>query len=262
MVPSPITAPCPHNFQSILLSTSYSTTAYISHLAHSTVRCGSSLHHTRKASYTQSKQERSKSVTQSSTPVSPGHSSGRSPPTLTRFSHRCLRPNKNCRIVPATSFTRYKGNGNSKGKESGEEGGEEEAATKILVWPVGADKAKVSAAAASTFLVRDLITTPCEDMGPQHLEVGARADGGRGVMHTYIHPYIQCMWLLVSSNLYVVAVVPRSTCLWSGSVCSSNCLEQRLWRSVCGTWTHISNDVPVGVQCPQRTVVAMFVAVV
>ncbi|CAN0524209.1 unnamed protein product, partial [Ectocarpus sp. 12 AP-2014] len=40
----------------------------------------------------------------------------------------------------------------------------------VLAWPAGADKGWVTAAAASTFLVRDLITTPCEHMGPQHLE--------------------------------------------------------------------------------------------
>ncbi|CAN0470687.1 unnamed protein product, partial [Discosporangium mesarthrocarpum] len=40
---------------------------------------------------------------------------------------------------------------------------------KVLVWPMGARRKGVSAAAASTFLVRDLISTPCEDMGPMHL---------------------------------------------------------------------------------------------
>lgn len=66
---------------------------------------------------------------------------------------------------PIHSFDRYK---------SKKAGAEESAAGEskaMLVWPAGADKGKVSATAASTFLVRDLITTPCEHMGPQHLEV-------------------------------------------------------------------------------------------
>ena len=41
----------------------------------------------------------------------------------------------------------------------------------MLAWPAGGDKRRVSAAAAATFLVRDLISTQAEDMGPQHLEV-------------------------------------------------------------------------------------------
>ncbi|CAN0317047.1 unnamed protein product, partial [Scytosiphon promiscuus] len=41
-------------------------------------------------------------------------------------------------------------------------------------------RGRVSAAAASTFLVRDLISTPCEDMGPQHLEVMAEIFGRDG----------------------------------------------------------------------------------
>ncbi|CAN0356369.1 unnamed protein product, partial [Scytosiphon promiscuus] len=69
------------------------------------------------------------------------------------------------------SFDRYK----TKKKSAEGEGGEGEEGKKdgkvVLAWPDAADKAKVSAAAASTFLVRDLITTPCEHMGPQHLEV-------------------------------------------------------------------------------------------
>lgn len=44
-------------------------------------------------------------------------------------------------------------------------------AKKVLVWPEGVNKHRVSATAASMFLIRDLITTPSEDMGPQHLEV-------------------------------------------------------------------------------------------
>lgn len=73
------------------------------------------------------------------------------------------------------SFDRYKtkkknNNKDGEGSQEGEEGKKD--AKAVLTWPGTADKSKVSAAAASTFLVRDLITTPCEHMGPQHLEVG------------------------------------------------------------------------------------------
>ncbi|CAN0085797.1 unnamed protein product [Ectocarpus fasciculatus] len=63
------------------------------------------------------------------------------------------------------SFDRFK----SKKSDGGEKEKEKESKV-VLAWPAGADKGRVSAAAASTFLVRDLITTPCEHMGPQHLE--------------------------------------------------------------------------------------------
>jgi len=41
---------------------------------------------------------------------------------------------------------------------------------KLLVWPEGCDKAHVENASTSTYMVRDLISTPAQDMGPQHLE--------------------------------------------------------------------------------------------
>ncbi|CAN0295995.1 unnamed protein product, partial [Ectocarpus sp. 12 AP-2014] len=65
------------------------------------------------------------------------------------------------------SFDRFK----SKKGDGGEKDKELEDRKVVLSWPAGADKGWVTAAAASTFLVRDLITTPCEHMGPQHLEV-------------------------------------------------------------------------------------------
>lgn len=43
-----------------------------------------------------------------------------------------------------------------------------------LAWPVGADRAKVRAAAEATFLVRDLVTTPANEMGPAELAKAAR----------------------------------------------------------------------------------------
>ncbi len=44
-----------------------------------------------------------------------------------------------------------------------------------LVWPAAADRVRVSSAATATRLVRDLVTTPASDMGPEHLQEAARA---------------------------------------------------------------------------------------
>ncbi len=46
-----------------------------------------------------------------------------------------------------------------------------------LVWPARADKARANAMAESISLVRDLINTPAEDMGPSELAAAARALG-------------------------------------------------------------------------------------
>lgn len=43
-----------------------------------------------------------------------------------------------------------------------------------LAWPAGADRGKVRAAAEATYLVRDLVTTPANDMGPAELAKAAR----------------------------------------------------------------------------------------
>ncbi len=43
-----------------------------------------------------------------------------------------------------------------------------------LAWPDGVDREKVRAAAAATYLVRDLVTTPANDMGPAELAAAAR----------------------------------------------------------------------------------------
>lgn len=69
-------------------------------------------------------------------------------------------------FVTWRSFDRYKAKSSS--APESESGSSE---SKALMWPEGADRGRVAAAAASTFLVRDLISTPCEHMGPQHLEV-------------------------------------------------------------------------------------------
>jgi leucyl aminopeptidase len=49
-----------------------------------------------------------------------------------------------------------------------------------LVWPTGADRGRVTRLLESVFLVRDLINTPAEDMGPPHL-----ADAARDVAKKY-----------------------------------------------------------------------------
>ena len=46
-----------------------------------------------------------------------------------------------------------------------------------LVWPSGADRKRVSATVDATVLVRDLINTPAEDMGPSQLAEAARSLG-------------------------------------------------------------------------------------
>jgi leucyl aminopeptidase len=47
-----------------------------------------------------------------------------------------------------------------------------------LVWPDGADRAAVERAATAAFLVRDLVNTPAEDMGPAELAAAAKAVAG------------------------------------------------------------------------------------
>jgi leucyl aminopeptidase len=43
-----------------------------------------------------------------------------------------------------------------------------------LVWPDGADRAEVERIADAVFLARDMINTPAEDMGPEHVAQAAR----------------------------------------------------------------------------------------
>ena len=62
-------------------------------------------------------------------------------------------------------------------KEDGGNGGNGTPAT--LVWPDGADRDEVARAVEATVLVRDLINTPAEDMGPGNLAEAARALGER-----------------------------------------------------------------------------------
>ena len=49
----------------------------------------------------------------------------------------------------------------------------------MLVWPARADKSRVNAMAQAVSLVRDLINTPAEDMGPSELAAEARKLGRR-----------------------------------------------------------------------------------
>lgn len=51
-----------------------------------------------------------------------------------------------------------------------------------LVWPEGADRAAVKSAAAATFLVRDLVNIPANDLGPAEIAEAARkiANGAKG----------------------------------------------------------------------------------
>eukprot|EP00877_Chromochloris_zofingiensis_P011723 jgi/Chrzof1/6804/Cz19g10110.t1 len=49
------------------------------------------------------------------------------------------------------------------------------AAKPMLVWPDGADRSSLTALAHAVYWCRDMITTPAEDMGPQHLEAEAAA---------------------------------------------------------------------------------------
>ncbi len=46
-----------------------------------------------------------------------------------------------------------------------------------IVWPAGADKARVTAMVESIFLARDMITTPSSDMGPAELAAAVQAVG-------------------------------------------------------------------------------------
>ncbi len=56
-----------------------------------------------------------------------------------------------------------------------------------LVWPAGADRAQVRAAAEATTTIRDLINTPAGDMGPAELAASARRIGkARGAEVTEI----------------------------------------------------------------------------
>ncbi|NKB50417.1 MAG: leucyl aminopeptidase family protein [Alphaproteobacteria bacterium] len=55
-----------------------------------------------------------------------------------------------------------------------------------LVWPAAADRAAVTRTLNATALVRDLINTPAEDMGPSQLTAAARALGRRFAARTKV----------------------------------------------------------------------------
>uniref|UniRef100_A0A0G4I6J9 Cytosol aminopeptidase domain-containing protein n=1 Tax=Chromera velia CCMP2878 TaxID=1169474 RepID=A0A0G4I6J9_9ALVE len=76
------------------------------------------------------------------------------------------------------SFSRFKGGYEKKGKEAEDEGEEEGAAKGVLCVPPGTDTEAVCSMASAIFLIRDLINTPCEFMGPQHIEKVVRELAG------------------------------------------------------------------------------------
>lgn len=91
--------------------------------------------------------------------------------------------------LPSLRFDRYKSKSGSETgaqadhaeEEESKEASEAAVEGKVLAWPGGCDKNRVSAAATAMFLVRDLISTKPEDMGPQHLEViGGETTAGGG----------------------------------------------------------------------------------
>ncbi|MGE5148265.1 MAG: leucyl aminopeptidase family protein, partial [Candidatus Eiseniibacteriota bacterium] len=55
-----------------------------------------------------------------------------------------------------------------------------------LVWPEGADRAAVEQMAEAIFLVRDLINTPANDMGPEELAAAAVALGNKHGAETLV----------------------------------------------------------------------------
>ena len=62
-----------------------------------------------------------------------------------------------------------------------------------LVWPEGADRAYVEAAAEAVALVRDLVNTPANDMGPAELADAARALAARyGAAFSTIEATSEC----------------------------------------------------------------------
>jgi len=77
------------------------------------------------------------------------------------------------------SFDRYKkdsaeksGNGSSSNDDGAETGKPKKPAPK-LVWPANCNRSEIVAMARAICWARDLITTPAEDMGPQHLAAEA-----------------------------------------------------------------------------------------
>jgi leucyl aminopeptidase len=65
--------------------------------------------------------------------------------------------------LSAYTFDRYRGNGGKKPNGA------------VLVWPKAADRGAVTRAAEATYLVRNLVNVPANDMGPADLAAAARA---------------------------------------------------------------------------------------
>ncbi len=91
-------------------------------------------------------------------------------------AHYCLRPEPDAVTAAAAAlgwalagyrFARYR-------KTSGKT-----PESAVLTWPRTADRAAVTRTAEATFLVRDLINTPANDLGPAQLAAAARAVAAR-----------------------------------------------------------------------------------
>lgn len=76
-----------------------------------------------------------------------------------------------------------------------------------LVWPAGCDSAAVSRAAEATYLVRDLISAPCEQLGPAELEEATRALAAR---HEGAEVASTVGDALLSANLPTIHAVGRA----------------------------------------------------
>eukprot|EP00798_Chlamydomonas_sp_ICE-L_P005720 gene5720-19004_t len=70
-------------------------------------------------------------------------------------------------LLGCYSFTRYKSKSKSSGTDDHEQTAEPGGVR--LVWPSGAEKLSVLAMSSAFYFCRDLITTPAEDLGPQHM---------------------------------------------------------------------------------------------
>ncbi|KAG5184837.1 hypothetical protein JKP88DRAFT_354327, partial [Tribonema minus] len=104
------------------------------------------------------------------------------------------------------SLDRYKAKGKGDGAKR---------ARRVLVWPQGCERDAVASSAASTYLVRDLISTPAEDCGPQHLEAVAtdlaKQFGGQlRAQHVKLAPVVVKGDDLLEDNYKMIHAVGRA----------------------------------------------------
>ncbi|GLC50654.1 hypothetical protein PLESTB_000404100 [Pleodorina starrii] len=119
------------------------------------------------------------------------------------------------------SFERYKAAQGDKGAAEGGQGGQggeggeggAEEAKARLVWPEGCDRTQVLSLARSFVWCRDLITTPAEDLGPQHLAAEA---GALAAALSVTHGSVSCSVLqgeqLLEANYPAIHTVGRASC--------------------------------------------------